>query len=292
MPDFWTHIISGQEIIKELKNDEFKNLLFSEMNYYNFGCQGPDFLFFNNFLPWEEGSGGIKAAEMMHQEKTKEMLEELIIYLKNIFDNESINEEIKKRMLAYIAGFLLHYSLDMKVHPFVYSRDGEGDRHKRIEMSLDIYLVKKEWGTGADFLKPTDYINVGDRLPAQIEELYFHILNSVYFYNEEIDFLQKSYLDFKKFHNLFYSPFKFKFILFKLLNLFLKEDLSLYSYSGNTNNEILDEEDYKIFYQLFKSGIKQGAGLLNLLYKYLYSEIEFEILQEKIPSINFLGRNI
>ncbi len=292
MPDFWTHIISGQKVIKELEDDKLRNILRKEMNYFNFGCQGPDFLFFNNFLPWEEESSGLKAAEVLHQQITKEMLKELIIYVKNIFDNDSINEEIKKRMLAYTAGFLLHYSLDMKVHPFVYGHDGEGDRHKRIEMSLDIYIVKKEWDTGADFLKPTDYIDLGDSLPCQIEELYCYLLSAVFNYGDKIDFLQKSYHDFKKFHNIFYSPFKFKYILFKLLNIFLKEDLSLYSYSGNANNEILDKEDYKVFYRLFESGIGQGTELLNLFYQYLNSEIEFKVLQEKIPEINFLGKEI
>ncbi|RCW49913.1 MULTISPECIES: zinc dependent phospholipase C family protein [unclassified Halanaerobium] len=292
MPDFWTHMISGQKVIKELENDNFRNILYSEMSWYNFGCQGPDFLFFNNFLPWEEESSGLKAAEVMHQQKTKVMLKKLIDYCKNIYNNEQIGEKTSKKLLAYTAGFLLHYSLDMKVHPFVYAHDGEGDRHKRIEMSLDIYLVKKEWDTGADFLKPTDYIDLGDRLPIQIEELYSYLLSTVFNYSDKIDFLQKSYLDFKKFHNIFYSPFKFKYIIFKLLNLFVKEDLSLYSYSEKSNNEILDEEDYRVFYQLFEAGIRQGTELLNLFYQYLNSGVEFEILQEKLPAINFLGRKI
>ncbi|MDZ7543944.1 hypothetical protein GNF83_22840, partial [Clostridium perfringens] len=53
MPNIWTHLLFGDEAMKAagmsswIEERKLRNLFY-------LGCQGPDFLFYHNFLPWKK----------------------------------------------------------------------------------------------------------------------------------------------------------------------------------------------------------------------------------------------
>ena len=71
MPDFWTHVIAGQEMINKSQNERLIALFDENKEIFNFATQGPDFFFYNNFWPWKKEKEGVNLGERLHNEQTK-----------------------------------------------------------------------------------------------------------------------------------------------------------------------------------------------------------------------------
>lgn len=145
MPAFATHEIFGEEACELLFENEIGQAIEKHKGVFRTGCQGPDIFFYNPFM----GMGGKKLSlgSRMHETRMnaffKAYLEELL--------------EIRERFaletgISYFLGFLCHYSLDVQMHPYVYSRCGydaahpeDGKKllpvHQRLEAVIDKQML-------------------------------------------------------------------------------------------------------------------------------------------------------
>lgn len=140
MPAIATHYLFGQDVYKTLiqKNIDIAKIIKENKKDYNVGLQGPDLLFY--YKPYsrnhinEYGSeihelGGLlfleNALEVLKKERIKK---DLFPTHKNYFE----------RILAYILGFINHYSLDALAHPVINEiTDNNIVDHIKLETELD-----------------------------------------------------------------------------------------------------------------------------------------------------------
>ncbi len=140
MPGFTTHYLFGVNTYKALKNDSLKKMIFDHHAAYSLGLQGPDIFFY--YLPsyaiHENNIGSVA-----HIEDTGKFLSYLL-ESRNLFPDK------KEAAIAqaYITGFLGHYLLDSRCHPYVYARTHYTGRrpdyygsHMNLETDIDRELL-------------------------------------------------------------------------------------------------------------------------------------------------------
>lgn len=290
MPDFWTHLIAGEEIIEKSKNEKLISLFDNYPEIFNFGCQGPDFFFYSDFWPWIKEKEGVELGEKLHQKKTVTLIVEISKYLKEIKKTKNI-EEYQKSLL-YLSGFIAHYVLDLKVHPFIFEYGGSGSSHKKLEMELDLKVAEKKWNLNIEKLSPVNFFDFGNELPEYITNFYIYVLKKVYFYKKSSKQINESYQDFKKFHRIFYSPQGMKAAIIRFVDKLIPIDIALYSYNANKDFEILNDHLYSLFKKRYVEGIEEGLRLYENIFNYLNDNISEVELKNKIVKKNFSGKKL
>lgn len=145
MPSYSTHCIFARELVPFL----YENVNF-ELNEeaVMIGTQGPDIFFFCRIFPWMKGKPQMKTGIDLHHSKPAKILDAMREYCEI-----SNNKDIAK---SYVYGFILHYALDRKCHPYVYYLQykiaeksklaNAGSKHNEIEFAMDSYLLNKRYG--------------------------------------------------------------------------------------------------------------------------------------------------
>ena len=180
MPAAIAHFLHAERVLEELNRQGFT--IPTSRDAFLWGAQGPDFLYCHRFLPWQRGQSLKEYAERLHHEQPSRVfgaLRDCFEYAKN-----------PDPVLAYIDGFLCHYSLDRTCHPFVHfgshallaENPGQDEEvlHNRMESALDTIVLRYE---RADL--PTDF-NLKRTVPGnpevqeQIAELYADFLKRLF----------------------------------------------------------------------------------------------------------------
>lgn len=144
MPAFSTHYIFALEMMDKLKKladfELNENAVFA-------GAQGPDIFFFHRIFPWQSGKSLRKAGSALHRAKPGDILDGFQKYCKASADTNIAT--------SYVYGFILHYALDRKCHPYIYflqNKTAEREKihpasaHNLIELSLDSVMLKTHLG--------------------------------------------------------------------------------------------------------------------------------------------------
>lgn len=136
------------------------------------GTQGPDIFFFHRIFPWMPGKSQRKIGSLLHRCKPADILRHMRYYCSSVTVNKSI-------AMSYTYGFILHYALDRKCHPYVYSfqeRIIENNpltnphtAHNIIELSMDSYLLWKRYAVADPVIFDTA-CTVGDT-PSVLNEI-------------------------------------------------------------------------------------------------------------------------
>lgn len=149
MPGFTTHYLFGCESVNFIKDKELKNIIKSNKKVYGIGLQGPDIFFFS---PYSFTNNKRRIGSVMHVYDTGKFLRNLISEVRNF------NGYRKDIAIAYISGFLGHYSLDTVCHPYIYYSTGYEKKsseyfgkHVDFETNIDRLLLKEL--KSADVLK-------------------------------------------------------------------------------------------------------------------------------------------
>lgn len=140
MPAFSTHYIFAKEL--ERQTAESCGFELNAQAMY-IGAQGPDIFFFHRALPHMIGLPLRKIGSAMHRAKPAEILQYMREYI-----TTSEEPDIAK---SYAAGFIMHYALDRKCHPYVYYMQNKITQkhpatnphtaHNRVEYAMDSYLL-------------------------------------------------------------------------------------------------------------------------------------------------------
>lgn len=169
MPALLTHDYFGKDVYKRLPagfSSVFEDEASARDGYDLFllGNQGPDPFFYTQMTP--SFKIGKRFGSLMHREKTSETLE----CLRRV--TLSIPQPAQSLLLAYMLGFVCHYTLDCIMHPFVFSqqfavcdagvkgldrRDGS-IVHAQIEADLDMMMLHRRRGVGISEYDYTDHV--------------------------------------------------------------------------------------------------------------------------------------
>lgn len=140
MPGFTTHYLFGINTYKTLKNDSLKKVLFDHHAAYSLGLQGPDVFFY--YLP----------SYVVHRNNIGALahIEDTGTFLSYLLDSQNLFPDKEENQIAqaYIMGFVGHYLLDRRCHPYIYDRTHfQGrtseyhSRHMNLEVDIDTELL-------------------------------------------------------------------------------------------------------------------------------------------------------
>lgn len=295
MPDFWTHIIAGDEITAQISEQNVKKLLKNNYQLFNFGCQGADFFFYNSFWPWEKNKKGTEKGELIHQLSGRKLFAEILSTFKRegvYIEGELSDSEFWQQNLVYLLGFISHYAVDRECHPYIMDNDGEGEKHKLIEASIDLYLTKEKWQQSAAEINPLPYYQLKKEYEENLSYFYQLIFGGVIEAQLEEDLIWDSYLDLRKYHSFFFTESRGKYYLFKFLNLILPQDLSHYSYALTAEKKAWPEENYLEFEKRLKKGVEAAQELIEQTLLYFNSEISLTELLDLYGDLNFVGEKV
>ena len=289
MPDFWTHVLGGELVTKEMKESseqKYVKMIKNNQQLFNLGCEGPDIFFYNDFWPWISKKRGPEIGDKLHQEKIKDLFHTSLTFLKSNQDNENFSQ-----LFAYLSGFVVHYALDKRIHPFIYQETTNFPEHKNLEINIDTYLTNKYWNKLAHRLPPTPAINAGKNLPNIVQKYYHYLLDQLE-HEYEKDVINDSYQDFKQVFGLFYSRWRFKRYLLKAINPFLSFDLNTLIYPTRPDYKLLSSDEYNYVERLLLKSVGDAHDILREVIKFLKGTIGEKELMKAFPNINFDGQQI
>ncbi len=210
MPNIWTHNWFGDKVAEQSKYDVSPSHP-DIRHIFHLGCQGPDFLFYHRFFPWQGTSDMNKLGSRMHSEFCGPILLDMARTLKE--QQAKPNDPLTH----YVLGFMMHHVLDRNIHPFVFCKSGSIKwNHQRFEVIMDTLLMKKVRGIDTWSTPAWKQIYIGPQLPNNISNMmnritkaYFPDLNNSV--NEE-DW-NAAYLDMIRAQRIFHDPYGIKRVL-------------------------------------------------------------------------------
>ncbi len=145
MPGLITHLLCSHQMINEV-NQDLREIIKNYPASYYLGSQGPDIFFY--YLPGFLNPQTLNLGLLLHKHSTQE-------YLIALLDNSKmLSTERRKIAIAYISGYLSHYGLDSKTHPYIYYKSGFKQKgqiitsmkhslqHRKLETTIDTLLLK------------------------------------------------------------------------------------------------------------------------------------------------------
>lgn len=164
-----------------------------------------------------------------HKNKSKEFFLNLINYIK--YNNYYKNSEV----MAFLYGFLSHYILDCKLHPYIIYKTGYfnkknketykyRNKHEDMENFLDMYLIKQRKQINPYTFKFYDYIFDLKPFSKELEEVINYAFKETFNFNNFSKYYYKSLKDMYKFLKyLRYDKTGIKMAAYKLIDKFTKE---------------------------------------------------------------------
>lgn len=140
MPSTYAHYRFGQMVFDRLTSQQ-QNLIAPNRSLFDIGLHGPDILFYYHPL---KSNAINRSGYAMHDKSGRSFFDQA----RKIYQQQA-NQEAH---LVYLLGFICHFVLDAKCHPYVekYVRQ-QSISHTRIEVEFDRYLLLK------DGIKPETY---------------------------------------------------------------------------------------------------------------------------------------
>lgn len=133
MPAGYAHYTFGQKVLDKL-NNETKRIILNNIDLYNIGVHGPDILFYHNAL---KANDICKLGNVIHREEAYKFFKHAKEVIKESKDKEA--------SLAYVYGFITHFTLDHACHNYVDDVEREkGITHLEIESELDRAILVNE----------------------------------------------------------------------------------------------------------------------------------------------------
>ena len=179
MPSIITHDTFGQEIYAQLNSTIGQSE--DEKQAFLLGCQGPDVFFYGLVNPLTPQANRI--AKRLHRQKCTEFLASLALCVPHITQPNNKAHSFRTSAAdiarAYALGYLMHFELDSKMHPLVFSetfafcdagikdlnRSSQSEVHVEIECELDeLVLTVKRGQTISTFDPATEILRASDRV--------------------------------------------------------------------------------------------------------------------------------
>jgi hypothetical protein len=201
MPNIWSHIQFGREVLpliqaeQYLRDNKWKTA-------FQLGCQGPDFLFYDHFLPWQAPTSLNRLGSQMHNIRCGP-------FLLTLFE-KARKHPLEHPAAAYTIGFLLHHILDRHLHPFIFSLSGfKKWHHQRFETAMDSAILSKRAGIPTGTTPVSPEVDTEDQLPGGFTSEFLNAVAEHYpVLAEQItpEKLDQAVAQFIQAQKLFYDP--------------------------------------------------------------------------------------
>ena len=250
MPATVTHAYFANDLYDILPIG-LKKLLMDEKKRLRMFSQSTDSFIFYNLLKKKDKH--IRDFQgYFHTNKSGEFFINLVNYIK--YNNYYQNSEI----MAFLYGFIAHYSLDTKLHPFIIYKTGivnEEDpntykyrnKHEYMENFLDNYMIKQK-----EFITPYSfkfYDFTFDLKPFSKELI------------EVIDYAFKETFNFKDFSKYYYKSLKDMYKALKYLR-YDKYGIKMFCYK--TVDKFTSDKTFKFQAISYHTPLKDDHNYLNL----------------------------
>ncbi len=310
MPDVWTHLLCGHDVISSLENQDWKRVLNEKINIFKLGCQGPDVFLYNDFWPWKKKKRGPKFGKIMHLKRTGDFFVESFKYLKKRVNNY----DDYLTLFTYLSGFICHFGLDRNAHPFIHYQAGVYDEndyatfkysiyHKKLELIIDTILLKERKNLYTYKYPAYKEIDV-EKLPNVLIDFYIYILKKLYKPEIEIDFIEDSFKDMNKVLKIIHDPCGYKKVFLNMIDVVIKKQID-YS-SLIYPRHIDDKKDYlnrkhnlwkhpckkeEIYYESFDDiymrSVIESKEMIEGAIKYIKGEVREQELIRCFPNISY-----
>lgn len=138
MPTTYAHFKHG-EAVRERVNPEAKKIIDKYPELFHFGVHGPDLLFYYDALKKNPVN---RLGSAIHSRPGKEFFGPAAEVIRELEQEKSGDLNAS---LAYLYGFLCHYSLDVCCHGYIQEKiDASGISHAEIEAELDRELLVRD----------------------------------------------------------------------------------------------------------------------------------------------------
>lgn len=206
MPAAYAHHRFGETCINSMP-EKLRKLCLRYREVFDFGVHGPDVLFYYNPIKKNEVNS---FGSELHHWTGKQFFGLCSSIYRGMSDNDSLEPEQKHAMLAYLLGFLAHFTLDSCCHGYINQMTEESEySHNLIESQYEVFLMEMDgkkpmWVDRSKPLKPC-------RKNAAVLGAFFP------FYEEEV---LKSMKGQKMVLHIFYSPLQGKkYVIRKLMKV-------------------------------------------------------------------------
>ena len=130
MPSSYAHYRFGTQIIALMPAD-VRGPILRHRALFDMGLQGPDFLFYHNFI---KATPLRQLGTAYHEKSGRDFFTQACAHLRQCPSEAG---------LAYLHGLLAHYCLDSACHPFVYGiTNSEDAGHCQLETEFDRFLLE------------------------------------------------------------------------------------------------------------------------------------------------------
>lgn len=249
------------------------------------GSNGPDILFYYKVFPWEDQDENKRIADigsLMHEENINAFYTEALAFINRVQDPER-----KDILTAFLAGHMMHWSLDSISHPFIFYRGGEiaGKTefwHFRYESMIDALMVTYYKKKQLTDLKAKRFVDVNEHERRVIASFYSSMLENVFDVAVSDGEIDSAIHSFKKILNFLYDPHNIVTPLLKGAEHVLGNEWAFTSHSVNPridatydvlnlkkeiwyNPTDLNMASNTSFIELYEASIKLGSILIGAL---------------------------
>lgn len=300
MPATITHAYFAKELYDKL-DKTIKNSIKYEKKSLLMFAQNTDPLMFYNIMNLKKGKTIRKYQYICHSTKINDFFKNLILYIKknNYYKNP--------RVLAFLYGFISHYSLDGHMHPFIFYKTGEFDKkdkstikynclHNYMETFFDNIIVKEK-------LK-ANYKNFNiDKFCFDLkifDQELNNTINYAFYKTYNLKYMDKIYYNSLKQMKTFLKLFRkdtygLKKICYKSIDIITPNNSFIFD-SLSYNQSILDTNDYlnikykewnypidknitstKSFYNIYNDSLTEALYLINQIHNYFYNNKNINI---------------
>ena len=130
MPATYAHLCFGRHVLRELPEGDLKALIDANPDLFEIGLIGPDILFFYHPLRHHPVN---RIGYRLHDESGVSFLE------------RALCKDASAQQMAYLLGFVCHYTLDSECHTLVeYYMEKTGRGHSDLETDLERVLMLRD----------------------------------------------------------------------------------------------------------------------------------------------------
>lgn len=311
MPDIITHILYGQDIMNELEDSKWQKTILKNKELFILGCQGPDIFFYNDFWPWIKKKRGPEIGKSMHLNRTGDFFIEGLKYVKNNIDDETE----KATLFTYLSGFMCHFTLDRRAHPYIFYFTGQYDEkrpethhykgfHKRLEIVIDAILLKEKKGLESYKYKIHEQIDTGKILPKVIKDFYDYVFEVLYDFGVDGRVVNDSYKNIKQVLKYIYDPHGIKKSGLHILDCLIKDKVKYSNliYPRNIDKRVdymntkrdkwthpcdKDEVYTYSFFDIFNKALGEGKDMILKSINFLDGKCKFSEVRELFPNVTY-----
>lgn len=251
----------------------------------------------------------------VHKHNTQDFFKNMITY---IYNN---NLQNNYNVMAYLYGYIGHYSLDCTMHPYVTYKCGIFDKknkqtykynskHSDLESYIDAYFINKNENISPNKYKMYKFCfnaTISDELSKLIDDVFYKTYNL----KKISTYIKQGIVNMKiSYRILRYDPFKIKKSTYKIIDKILPKSVKRlspisYSYKLDKNNYYLNldkkiwnhprykEEIYDFsVIELYNNALDMALNIINEVNTILYKDGKLSKLDKIFTNLSFTsGKN-